>query len=176
VSIPGGPGSQAQVYQSPLKDQNKLSQLLPVLLDKVTANAPGTTIPARVNVNTAPAAVLNILPTISNNITASDVQNILSLRPNYSSSNTTDPMFQTPAWLITQANLTPATMKTLEKYITTRAQVFRVQSIGYFPDGGPTARVEAVIDTNAGKPRIIYYRDLTALGKGFDLTSSSGGN
>jgi hypothetical protein len=44
-----------------------------------------------------------------------------------------------------------------------------VQSIGYFEGGGPTARIEAIIDTNAGRPRIIYWRDLTELGKGYDL-------
>ena len=57
----------------------------------------------------------------------------------------------------------------LEKYITARTQVYRVQAVGYFDGGGPTARVEAVIDTNLGRPRIVSWRDLTELGKGFDL-------
>ena len=83
--------------------------------------------------------------------------------------DTPDPIFQTPAWLITEANLPAATLQTLEQYITARSQVYRVQSLGHFDSGGPTARVEAVIDTNAGRPRIVYYRDLTGLGKGFDL-------
>ena len=56
-----------------------------------------------------------------------------------------------------------------ERYITARTQVYRVQALGYFDGGGPTARIEAVIDTNAGRPRIISWRDLTELGKGFDL-------
>jgi len=30
------------------------------------------------------------------------------------------------------------------------------------------ARVEAVIDANQGKPRIVYYRDLTDLGRSLD--------
>ena len=62
-----------------------------------------------------------------------------------------------------------ATVQSLEQYITARSQVYRVQSVGHFDSGGPTARVEAVIDTNAGRPRIVYYRDLTGLGKGFNL-------
>ena len=33
-------------------------------------------------------------------------------------------------------------------------------------------RLEAVIDTNNGRPRIVYWRDLTELGKGFDLQPS----
>jgi hypothetical protein len=28
--------------------------------------------------------------------------------------------------------------------------------------------VEAVIDTNLGKPRFLYFRDLSDLGRGFD--------
>jgi hypothetical protein len=47
--------------------------------------------------------------------------------------------------------------------------VYRVQVIGYFEGGGPTSRLEAVIDTTGGKPRVAYWRDLTELGRGFDL-------
>jgi hypothetical protein len=52
--------------------------------------------------------------------------------------------------------------------------VYRIQSIGYFEKGGPVARVEAVVDTNPinpglpGSPRILYYRDLTELGRAID--------
>jgi hypothetical protein len=41
--------------------------------------------------------------------------------------------------------------------------------VGYFDQGGFMARIEAVIDTNGGRPRIIYWRDLSELGKGFDI-------
>jgi hypothetical protein len=173
VSIPDSNGK-AQIFSSPLNDPSKQQQLLPLVLDKLTTNKPGTVIPGRINVNTAPAAVLAVLPSINPNITSSDVQNILANRPDYSSSTNNASTYLTPAWLVTQANISPKVMKSLEKYITARSQVFRVQSVGYFPNGGPSARVEAVIDTNAGLPRIIYYRDLTELGKGFDL--SGGGN
>ena len=49
------------------------------------------------------------------------------------------------------------------------------QVLGYldssFRSGGagPFARVEAVVDTNNGRPRIVYARDLTELGKGYNL-------
>ena len=48
--------------------------------------------------------------------------------------------------------------------------MYRVQVLGYFDQGLPMARVEAVIDTNGGKPRIIYWRDLSDLGKGFEIS------
>ena len=109
--------------------------------------------------------MLACLPYLSEN----DLQNIAALRPQPTAIEAPDPIFQTPAWLLTEANISPATLSKLDKYITTSAQVYRVQSLGYFDSGGPTARIEAVIDTNAGQPRIVYWRDLTELGKGFDL-------
>ena len=41
--------------------------------------------------------------------------------------------------------------------------VYRVQSVGYLVGGGPVIRMEALIDTNLGAPRIIYIRELTDL-------------
>jgi len=67
--------------------------------------------------------------------------------------------------------VSPSTVKALEPFITTRSQVYRIQSVGYFDGEGPTVRIEAVIDTNNGRPRILMRRDLTELGKGFDMQS-----
>ena len=156
--------SSTQRYPSPLNDKSKLRELLPKLLDKATI-MPEAEIPGRVNVNTAPRAVLAALP----GLTDADVQSILSQRPSPSATEPPDAIFQTPAWLITEANLSAETLRTLERYITARTQVYRVQVVGYYEGGGPSARVEAVIDTNLGRPRIVYFRDLTELGKGFDL-------
>jgi type II secretory pathway component PulK len=175
VNIPASGGGQAQVYPSPLQGTDSLRQYLPLLLDKTTTNKPGATIQPRINVSTAPAAVLQTLTAINSSITADDIQSILAQRPSISSGTAPDPIYQTPAWLMVQANLTQAKMKALEKWITGRSLVYRVQSVGYFPNGGAAARIEAVIDTNAGQPRIVYWRDLTELGKGFDLSSLTGG-
>ena len=165
VSIPSNdPQGQPTIYPSPLNDAGTRRQLLPLLLDKVTTLRDAE-IPGRVNINTAPRAVLAALPGLDEG----DVETILAWRPSPSSTEAPDPIYQTPAWLITEANFSPETLRTLERYITARSQVYRVQVLGYFDGGGPTARVEAVIDTNAGRPRIVYWRNLTELGKGFDL-------
>jgi type II secretory pathway component PulK len=163
VNVPDKQGGTTE-YECPLNDEGTLRQSLPLLLDQAsTRNNPE--IPARVNINTAPVAVLAGLPGLA----PSDVETILSLRPNLWSSQAPDPIFQTPAWLIIEANFTPAAMQKLEKYITTRSQTYRLQALGYFDQGDPAMRVEAVIDTNAGRPRIVYRRDLTELGKGFNV-------
>jgi type II secretory pathway component PulK len=167
VTIPASsPQDQDIVFPSPLQDPGSIRQYLPILLDKTTTvNRPE--LPARVNLNTAPRAVLSVLP----GLTDSDVQNIIDHRPSMTSQDAPDPIFQTPAWLITEANFSPQTLKTLQSYVTARSLVYRIQSIGYFDGGGPTARIEAVIDGNNQRPRIISWRDLTELGKGFDIGS-----
>jgi type II secretory pathway component PulK len=168
VAIPGGnPQDQPTYYASPLNDPSTLKQYLPLLLDEVTT-VRGIELPARINVNTAPQAVLSLLPGLSD----SDVQSILDHRPNPADADPPDPIFQTPAWLITEANFNPKQVQTLDRYITARSQVYRVQSLGYFEGGGPAARIEAVIDTNGGRPRVVYWRDLTELGKGFPSPSN----
>jgi type II secretory pathway component PulK len=158
--------SRTIAFASPLNDPGQMGTLLPTLLDSVTTTK-DTDLPGKVNINTAPQAVLETLPGLAD----SDVQNILATRPDPSSTDWTDTSFQTLAWLVTKANIDVNTVKSLETYITARTQVYRVQSIGYFDGDGPSVRIEAVIDTNNGRPRILQRRDLTDLGKGFDLQS-----
>ncbi len=160
-------GGQPTTLDSPLNDSGKLRQLLPQLLDKMTTTQDAE-LPARVNINTAPRAVLAALPGLDD----SDVQAILSKRPSLTSTDAPDDIYQTPAWLMTEANMTKDKLSALEKYASTRAQVYRMQVVGYFEGGGPQARVEAVIDTTGGKPRIAYWRDLGELGRSFDLTNT----
>jgi type II secretory pathway component PulK len=152
------------VYNSPLADQGKLAQLLPILLDKCTTRKE-TEISPRLNVNTASLAALATLP----GLTETDVEAIQGVRPPPGDASWTDPNFQTPAWLLTEAKLSPTKLQALERYVTTQTEVYRIQAIGYFMQGGPMARVEAIVDTNGGNPRIISFRDLSTLGKGFDI-------
>jgi DNA uptake protein ComE-like DNA-binding protein len=154
------------VYSSPLNDASQLADQLPKLCSTATVFA-DPEIPARVNVNTAPMAVLTALPGLSD----SDVQKIMSTRPQLSSSDVANQNFSSVAWLLTDAQLSVSTLQNLEKYITARTQVYRVQSVGYFDGKGPAVRLEAVIDTNAGRPRIIAWRDLSELGKGWNESS-----
>jgi type II secretory pathway component PulK len=164
VTVPGsGNNNPSVTYQSPLADPSVQQSLLPLLFQSATL-IQGNEIPARINVNTAPQEVLGTLLELADD----DIQNILSNRPAVSSSEAPDPIFQTPAWLLVQGKLDVNTLIQLEPYITTRSQVFRVQSVGYFDNRGTAARVEAIIDINGGRPRILTWRDLTPLGKGWN--------
>jgi type II secretory pathway component PulK len=161
VTLPAQPAQQGQptpptyVFPSPLNNPSTLNQMLPTLLDKATATT-NVELSPRVNVNTAPREVLMALPSMTD--TLADA--IINGRATQS---TTDPAYLTGAWLVTSGVLTATQFQQLEPYVTGRTMVYRVQSVGYFGEGGPVARVEAVIDTNQGYPRFLYFRDLTDL-------------
>jgi hypothetical protein len=170
------------VVPSPLNDPAKFNSLIGLLMDKTTATAVVEMTP-RLNVNTAPREVLMTLTSLAGGAAASpggsgtatgtpgtlaeaDIDNIIAQRD---AQDPTSPDTLTGAWLMTVGGMNPATFKAIEKYVTGRTMVFRVQSIGYFAQGGPVARVEAVVDTNQGAPRVLYFRDLSDLPQGFDL-------
>ncbi|MCS6976893.1 MAG: general secretion pathway protein GspK [Gemmatales bacterium] len=152
-------------YRSPLqsRDLSSLRDLLPDVLDKLTTTT-ATEFPGGVNINTAPREVLLALPDLSEQ----DVQMILDNRPNQDMDPALAYLYRTPAWLLTEAGFDLDTVRNLAPFITTRSFVYRVQVIGYYEMGGPVVRLEAVIDTTGGRPRFVYWRDLTPLGRGFD--------
>jgi type II secretory pathway component PulK len=152
----------SKVYTSPVADPSAAGAIMTALFTKFTLKQDAE-IPARININTAPKAVLSALTTVSSFLTDNDVENIIQTR-----SQLTPEALRNPAWLFTDAKLDPRVLKDrdLAKYLTTVTQVYRVQSIGYFDKKGPMVRVEAVIDTNCGRPRILAWRDLSELGKG----------
>ncbi len=155
------PKKPATLYASPLNDEGKRRELLPKLYQTASLSAEAD-IPGRINVNTAPLEVLLGIPDLSE----AEAKTIVAARPKFSATDQGGAMFQSPTWLLTEARLNVATLRKIEKYVTTRAQVFRVQSEGSFENGtGPRSRVEAVIDINNGRPRFLLYRDLTELGR-----------
>jgi type II secretory pathway component PulK len=168
VPVKSGNTTRSVSYPSPLSDPTQQANLLPLLLDETTTSS-NAALPGRININTASQIVLSALPGLAD----ADVQTILSTRPQISDSTPPDPSFQTTAWLMTKASLSASKCQALENYITARSQVYRVQSLGYAASGGPVSRLEAVIDTNMGRPRVLYWRDLTELGKGFDVVQGN---
>ena len=160
---------------NPLADPAQVKVLLPLLFDLTTTTQSPDLTP-RINVNTAPRVVLSMLTSAgiqSSPLQDADVQTIITQRPQVSATDPPDPIFLTPTWLLTEANLPVKTLAAIEGYITARSQVYRFQVLGYFDGPGPIARVEAVVDTNNGRPRVVYYRDLVELGRGFNLTNQN---
>lgn len=162
------------VVVCPLNDPAVLKQKLGLLLDRCTAEE-AMEIAPRINVNTAPLSVLSALP----GVTPEDVTNIIAARQGQ---DLTSPEMCTGAWLLTQAQMKPDVFKSLAPLVSGRSWTYRVHSVGYATPAegqattrGAAARIEAVIDvggrttdgTFTGLPRILYFRDLTDLGRGF---------
>lgn len=150
------------VVVSPLfpDDREAMRDYLPALLECATVDASDT--PAgRVNVNLAPAAVLSGVPGIDADLAAQ----IVAHRP--SPPADASPAQQTPAWLLIEGLVTLDEMRELLPRLTTGGSVYRAQVIGFFDEGGPVVRLEAVLDATTLPVRVISWKDLTVLGRGF---------
>jgi len=112
-------------------------------------------VPGRINVNTAPPAVLAELPGLAEG----DVQRIIDARTGLDEDRSA-----TTAWLYTDAALSAEAFQAVAPRVCARSYQFRVRSVGYSMVHGTFCVIEAVIDLADGEPRIVYLRDLTRLG------------
>ncbi|MBN9523395.1 general secretion pathway protein GspK [bacterium] len=125
------------------------------------ADAPTVVVPSPL-ADPTPREVLLAVPGMTEEAADAIIQQRDSLDP-------ADPTTVTGAWIVTGGSaggppaVDQATFRRIKRYLTGRTTVYRIQSVGYFGQGGPVARVEAVIDTNQGAPRVLYFRDLTDL-------------
>ncbi len=91
----------------------------------------------------------------------------------------TDPSQNYETWIYTNGIVKLAQMKSLMPYVTAGGSVYKAQIVGYFDGGGPAARSEAIIDasdTTTGAARIVFWRDMTHLGRGFPLDTLQNGS
>ncbi len=166
------------VFESPLADSrakanvDKLFQLL-----DFASTSPSTTIVGRVNVNAAPRAVLSAIPGLA----AADVRRIIDERPDPTAALPND--FRHASWLYAKGIVELDAMKSLYRKTTAFGDVFRGQVVGFLDGTGVAARADVVVDGTTNPPRQVFYKDLTALGKGFSdavllggLTSGNGAN
>jgi Type II secretion system (T2SS), protein K len=132
------------------------------LMDYVTVN-PAATIPGRININQCPATVLAGIP----GMTAEISDKILSQRTIDSAS--ADPSRRYETWLLAEGIVTLAQMKVLMPFINGGGNAYRAQIVGYFQGGQAASRAEVVFDATSPLPRIVLWRDLTHLGRGYTL-------
>jgi DNA uptake protein ComE-like DNA-binding protein len=184
VNVGTGRNMKSITFYSPLAYPSNQAQLLPILYDEYTTTNAADLTP-RININTASAFVLYMLPGLAQ----SEVQSIINnqpINPNQignlqeaNASGATNP-YNTIGWLIFTAGIAPSRVAQIEPYITARSRIYRFQSIGYFESGTPVCRLEVVVDTSGwamtnqgisvGRPRIVYRRDISELGSGnFDF-------
>ncbi len=137
-----------------------LSQLMDVLATD-TASA----IPGRLNINEAPAELVAAIP----GMPTEAVDAILSRRQAAVDSDGSD--LRHPTWLLTEGIVELEQMKELLPFVTGGGSVYRAQVVGFFDQDGPAARIEAVFDATQRPARIVSWRELSLLGRGFPLES-----
>jgi hypothetical protein len=160
------------ILESPFpNDPASLSTILPELLDHVTV-IKSPMLPGRININQASEVVLRGIPGMTSEI----VQRIVGERePEYTGNM---PSHRHEHWILCEGIVTLDEMKRLLPFITAGGRVFRAQVVGYFEAQAPVCRVEVVINaatmdpmTGLAVPRVVFWRDLTNLGQGYDLAT-----
>ena len=139
-----------------------MAEQLPVVMDRLTTKPTGARRPlvGLVNVNTAPAEVLAVLPSLDVNV----AQQMADLRRDLPAEAK-----NTVAWLYTQNLLEAEAFKKAAPYLTARGSQYSVRCIGFGVPCGRYRVLEAVIDLSRGTPRVAYLRDITRLGLPFAL-------
>jgi hypothetical protein len=132
------------------------------LMDYATVN-PAATIPGRININQCSTTVLAGIPGMTSEIS----DKILSTRTIDSAS--ADPSRRYETWLLAEGIVTLQQMKVLLPFINGGGSAYRAQIVGYFQGGQASSRAEAVFDATSPLPRIVLWRDLSHLGRGYKI-------
>jgi DNA uptake protein ComE-like DNA-binding protein len=155
-------GQQVRV-NSPFEDNPVAMALyLPQLMENCTVSD-AATIPGRVNINQAPREILLGIP----GITAEIVEEIINRRNVETDSADASRQYET--WLLSEGIVTLDEMRQLTPFITAGGDVFRAQIVGYYQGGGPSSRAEVVFEATGATPRVLFWRDISHLGRGYAL-------
>lgn len=137
----------------------------PTIADALSLND-ATTTDGRININQARKEVLLGIPGMTEEI-AEQIASRRLVAPDGTAIEDRMAIQSTTAWLMSEGLVDQIALVELDKFMTARGAVQRIQSVGHFDGGGPVARIEAVIDASEQPPRVIFRRDLSNLGPGF---------
>jgi len=149
------------ILASPIRSE-AIGLALPLLMDNLTTNA-SPTIPGRININQAPSTILMGIPGMKEEI----VNEIISRRDIVADDE--DPNRRHETWILAEAIVELDEMRTLLPYVNVGGNVHRAQIVGYFERGGASSRAEVVLDGTQTVPRVLFWRDMSHLGRGYDL-------
>lgn len=145
-------------------DPLAMATYLPLLMDNVTVGTTAT-IPGRININLAPQVILKGIPGMTDAI----LEKLLSQRQAAAENPDLVAAHRHETWLLTEGVVTLSEMKSLMPFVTGGGHRYRAQVVGYFQSGGGVSRAEVVFDASESRPRILFWRDLSHLGRGFPL-------
>jgi hypothetical protein len=157
-----GQGDTAQAYRSPFtSDPIDMALYMPVLMESLTTHN-FEKMPGRININECPVELLYGIPSLD----AESADAIIEARGQQTESE--NRLYET--WPLVEGLITLETMRAIMPLVTAGGDVYRAQIIGYHETAASSTRLEVVIDATGVNPKVIQYRDLSHLGRGFDLT------
>lgn len=157
-----GSGQDAITYESPFpNDPIAMEVYMPILMDALSTQDVDA-MPGRINLNECPAELLYGIPSL----TEEAIQEILELREVESD----DQNRHYETWPLVEGIVTLSEMKTMLPMLTGGGDVYRAQLIGYFESSGASHRAEVIIDATTVNPKVVSWRDISHLGRGFDLS------
>ncbi|MGB7329550.1 MAG: type II secretion system protein GspK [Rubripirellula sp.] len=160
ATVTVGDGDQARSYTSPFSsDPISASIAMPILMDALSTQDVDA-MPGRINLNECPAELLYGIPLLSEEA----VQAILESRQ--TESDDLNRSFE--SWLMVEGLLTLDELRQVTPLLTCGGDVYRGQVVGYFEGSGAAARVEVIVDATTINPKVVSWRDLSHLGRGFD--------
>ncbi|OYP31106.1 type II secretion system protein GspK [Rhodopirellula sp. MGV] len=151
---------QQTIYQSPFTSLTA-GVYLPLIMDKLSTNDTPT-MPGRINLNECPAELLYGIPVLDEE----QVGLILEAR----ATESTDDNRNFETWPMVEGIVTLEQMRQLLPLVNAGGDVYRAQIVGYFESSGLSSRQEVVLDATTVNPKVIFYRDLSHLGRAFDLS------
>ncbi len=154
---------QPPTCESPFReDSGAMRDYIPKLFDNFSVNS-ATSIPGRLNINQAPRPLLLGIPGMDTTL----VDQIIATRMPVQDGQRPEQAYET--WPLVSGLVDLATMKQLMPLITAGGNVYRAQVVGYFDEGGPAYRLEAVVDATQTPPVVKRRRDLVEQGPGYSL-------
>lgn len=163
VEVPMGSGS--ATHQCSVKSpftEGSLSSDLPKLMEKTTAHSEET-IKGRININQAPRRVLLCIPGVTSDVADS----IIAKRVEDPKDDADE--HRCEMWPLSEGVVPLKTMRDLEPFITAGGCVYRAQVLGTFANGGPTARLDVVIDAGKMPTKLLFWKDISRLPTGFPV-------
>ncbi|MEM9586894.1 MAG: type II secretion system protein GspK [Planctomycetota bacterium] len=163
ATVSVGDGGEAVTYSSPFEDNPiAMALYLPGLMDALSTQS-YSVMPGRINLNEAPAELLYGIPLWDEETVAA----VLEARAE--ESDDINRRYET--WPMVEGLVTLDEMRLLMPLLTGGGDFYRAQVIGYFENIGAFHRGEVIIDATTINPKIVSYRDMSHLGRGFDLST-----
>lgn len=136
---------------------------LPVLMDRFSTRPPqqaAQPILGLININTAPARVLALLPGMGPDEVAAIVEGRAGLDAE---------TLRTTAWPVTAELIPTSVFHQIAPFITTKSHQFHIEILGYSDQVPLVRRFEWMIEMVGPLPQILYHRELTKLGVSWRL-------